>query len=312
MDKDRLRRLDFSLLLIFRAVLKHRQITQAAEDVGLTQSAVSHALKRLTDIVGEPLFTRERYGVSPTEAAFRMAGPAETILAIADETLGVTEPFDPKKTERAFTIGIDEACVPLLSVPIYSAVSKAMPNSSVTFVRSPTDMTEALADRKIDVAVTTDAPGTPSLLAEAILSVDYVGVTPKRAKLAYKTSLKRMRKAPVVLHDAIAGALDAHIGAVGTRPAVGATASSASEAMELAANIGGYTLVPKPLADARAKQLRLQAFDLPFSLPSFQVFASYHKHLAHDAGMKTLFTAVCRAAQKISVHPLKSGKKAGR
>jgi DNA-binding transcriptional LysR family regulator len=65
-DINNIRRLDGGLLLVFREVLRHRRTTDAAKRLGITQSTVSHALDRLRDLFGDPLFVRRPHGLEPT------------------------------------------------------------------------------------------------------------------------------------------------------------------------------------------------------------------------------------------------------
>src|SRR6478752_9421994 len=59
-----LRSLDLNLLIVFDAVVETRSITAAAERVGLSQSAVSHAIGRLRESLGDQLFVRSRHGLT--------------------------------------------------------------------------------------------------------------------------------------------------------------------------------------------------------------------------------------------------------
>lgn len=79
-DDRRLRQLDFTLLIIFDEVMSHRRLGAAAERLGLTESAVSHAVRRLSDLLDVQLFVRERRGVSPTPTALRIAPLIQLIL----------------------------------------------------------------------------------------------------------------------------------------------------------------------------------------------------------------------------------------
>ena len=62
----RLRRLDLNLLWVFHAVMRHRKLTIAAEHLAVTQSAVSHALRRLRHTFKDELFLRTGHGLEPT------------------------------------------------------------------------------------------------------------------------------------------------------------------------------------------------------------------------------------------------------
>jgi DNA-binding transcriptional LysR family regulator len=77
--------LDVSLLRAFVAVVDAGGMTAAAGSLNLTQAAVSQQIKRLEEIVGEPLVTRNRRGMELTPAGERLFGRAKRLLALNDE-----------------------------------------------------------------------------------------------------------------------------------------------------------------------------------------------------------------------------------
>ncbi|WP_394130203.1 LysR family transcriptional regulator [Shewanella maritima] len=76
--------MDLNLLTTFLTVYKHASITIAAEELNITQPAVSAALKRLEKVVGKRLFVREGRGISPTGAAVALAHKIESPLSVLD------------------------------------------------------------------------------------------------------------------------------------------------------------------------------------------------------------------------------------
>ena len=68
-----LRTFDLNLLKVFDTVMAERSLTRAAEQLALTQPAVSNALRRLRELCGDPLFIKSRLGVTPTLVAHRLA-----------------------------------------------------------------------------------------------------------------------------------------------------------------------------------------------------------------------------------------------
>ncbi|MBS0410897.1 MAG: LysR family transcriptional regulator, partial [Proteobacteria bacterium] len=73
-DLNKIRRLDGTLLLVMRELLRRRQAQAAAARLGLSASAVSHALGRLRDLFEDPLFIRRPHGLEPTRRALEL-GP---------------------------------------------------------------------------------------------------------------------------------------------------------------------------------------------------------------------------------------------
>ena len=76
-----IRRLDMGLLLVFDAVMAARNFTKAAEQLAMTQSAVSQAVGRLRDIFDDPLFIRQQAGVLPSERALEIGARSYSSVA---------------------------------------------------------------------------------------------------------------------------------------------------------------------------------------------------------------------------------------
>lgn len=111
-------RFDLNLLHVFQAVYEAGSVRRAAEHLGMSQPAVSHALARLRRALGDPLFVRAARGVAPTPRAQRFARQAGAALRLLDGAVHEGEHFDPAQSHRRFVlhmsdIGADEF-LPLL------------------------------------------------------------------------------------------------------------------------------------------------------------------------------------------------------
>lgn len=98
--------LDLNLLVVFDALMADRNLTAAARRLGKTQSAVSHALKRLRNYTGEQLFERTRNGVRPTPRAIDMESDVRRALTMIHAALHQGASFDPASEDRTFLIDI--------------------------------------------------------------------------------------------------------------------------------------------------------------------------------------------------------------
>jgi DNA-binding transcriptional LysR family regulator len=97
-------RYDLNLLLVFEALMAHRNVSAAAVALGLTQPTLSHALSRLRKMCGDPLFVRTGKGMQPTAAAQTMAEPLEQALAQIRATLTHRRDFNPARDTRLFRL----------------------------------------------------------------------------------------------------------------------------------------------------------------------------------------------------------------
>jgi DNA-binding transcriptional LysR family regulator len=91
---------DLNLLLVFSVIWEERNLSKAAERLFLSQSAVSHALKRLRTEFQDPLFVRDSKGVSPTEFAVALAPKVSQLLLRTEEIYSSNSSFDPKTSTR--------------------------------------------------------------------------------------------------------------------------------------------------------------------------------------------------------------------
>ena len=99
-----LRSIDLNLLVIFDALMAEKSITRAAKTIGMTPSAVSHALQRLRQTFGDPLFERTQTGMRPTRRARGLVGFVRAALHNLQHGISQQLEFDPATSSRSFSI----------------------------------------------------------------------------------------------------------------------------------------------------------------------------------------------------------------
>ncbi|KAF1023086.1 MAG: PCP degradation transcriptional activation protein [Paracidovorax wautersii] len=87
--------LDLNLLRLFDAVYRARNVSRAAELLGLTQPAANQGLARLRHTLGDALFVRSAGGMAPTPRAHRLAQAVQAAIATLEAALGEADHFDP-------------------------------------------------------------------------------------------------------------------------------------------------------------------------------------------------------------------------
>lgn len=147
------RDIDLNLLHVFQALMRRRNVTRAAADLGLTQPAVSHAIERLRRSYRDPLFVRGGAGVEPTRRALQIAGPIADALGRIAATLGPGD-FVPAELDRTFRIGLvgysGAHFVPTLMEKVASEAPRVrvLPD-----IAAPGETERRLSGGEIDVAV---------------------------------------------------------------------------------------------------------------------------------------------------------------
>src|SRR4051812_8677800 len=89
--------LDLNLFRVFDVVFRERNLRRAAATLAVTQSAVSHALGRLRQQLGDPLFARQGRGLVPTALAQQLAPAVRDSLDGLQRALVSRRDFDPRR-----------------------------------------------------------------------------------------------------------------------------------------------------------------------------------------------------------------------
>src|SRR5882672_3684552 len=97
---------DLNLLRVFDAVWRHGHLGLASKELELSQPALSHALRRLREGIGDPLFVKVSKGMQPSARAVQLAPIVQSILASVREQVLAAPAFDPKHASRSFTIAL--------------------------------------------------------------------------------------------------------------------------------------------------------------------------------------------------------------
>lgn len=108
--------LDLNLVRVFVAVMETRSTTRAGEKLGLTQSAVSHALNKLRAITGDVLFIRTPSEMHPTPRAEEMAPALRAALYHVETAFGPPE-FDPARSDMRFSVALTDYVAATLFPP---------------------------------------------------------------------------------------------------------------------------------------------------------------------------------------------------
>jgi DNA-binding transcriptional LysR family regulator len=154
--------LDLNLFRVFQAVLEEGSTVRAAKRLSVTQSAVSNALTRLRDAIGDPLFVRSGRGLVPTPRAEQMRPGVTEALRKLDGVLG--DVFDRKTTTRSFTIACADhhqaADVPRLARSFMARMPKAQLRVvSVDYLLA----SDGLANGTVEAAIAPDGTSGPGL-----------------------------------------------------------------------------------------------------------------------------------------------------
>ena len=153
-NPNRIKQLDLNLLKVFRSLYEEQNMSRTAEALHLTPSAISHAVRRLRDALGDPLFQRAQNRMVPTPACRRLAPQIIENLANLQRALQQWDKFDPQTSNHFFRIGIHDSLEISILPALCTTLGQRAPGvgfASVKFDR--TQLARELAAGHIDVAI---------------------------------------------------------------------------------------------------------------------------------------------------------------
>lgn len=147
--------LDTYLLRMLCLLVTERSVSRTALKLNQSQPAVSLALKRLRQILGDPLLVREKSGMVPTERALTLLSHAKGALAEIDRMTFSPESFDPQTSRYEFRIGAPDYLAPIFMAGVVERIRKEAPQVrlSLQSLGPSFDFERSLAEGDLDVVI---------------------------------------------------------------------------------------------------------------------------------------------------------------
>ena len=145
---------DLNLWIAFDALIAERSVSRAAEKLGVTQPAVSHALKRLRYLLKDDLLARGPHGMQPTGRALSLHPAVQSVLAEIHSIVSTGHAFDPATTPRTFRLSMSDAMSVEVLPSIARRIRREAPNIDLAISTSgPQESCRRIADDEIDLAI---------------------------------------------------------------------------------------------------------------------------------------------------------------
>jgi DNA-binding transcriptional LysR family regulator len=276
-DTTKLRRLDFALLLIFQEVYRSRRSTAAAERLGLSQPAISHALRRLRDLFDDSLFLRRPTGLHPTARANDLAPKVDALLAQAAAIVDGPREFDAASTRRHFRISANDFAATLITAPLLSALGSQAPQArlSLSFAGGPSQAFRQLREGDLDIAIGR-FPGVPEDCHVERLFQETYQVVMRSRHPALRSGLTldiylSLDHLIVSFAGDLVGTIDEILARDGRSRRVAASSPMFLSAFAAAAASDLIVTAPRRLAVRFARSFGLRMLDLPFVAEQFLV-----------------------------------------
>lgn len=134
-----LSRIDLNLLVYLDVLLRERNVTKAANQLGISQPAMSNGLRRLRELFGDPLLVRTSEGMTPTERAQQLEPIIREVLSEIDKAVQPRADFDPKNSDRIFRIMASDYAEAALMPFVLNLLRREAPNIALD-IMTPSDV----------------------------------------------------------------------------------------------------------------------------------------------------------------------------
>jgi len=290
------RQLDLNLLRVFDEVMTERSLTRAAHKLSLTQPAVSNALQRLREALGDDLMKRSGQEMSPTPHALALWPAVREALGQLEGAL-VPGQFVPAQASNTFILAMADATAAKLMPGLLAAMDQTAPGVSIRVVPLTTrDPRRLLEDETLDLAIgyfpATMADLTARIQSgaavafshERLYSGEYVCVMRRDHPLAKEAltlaNFCAARHLLVSFSGRPFGFVDEALAAIGQKRRIVLTVNQFFTAGKLVAGSNLLTVLPRHFVNATGIADQLVLRELPFAMPLVHVDALWH-HRVH-------------------------------
>lgn len=149
-----LHELDLNLLVVFNQLLVERRVSKVAENLGVSQPAVSNSLAKLRRLFGDELFLRTPKGMEPTPYADQLAESVSYALAMIHSGVNQRSSFEPTSAQRSFTIGMTDIGEIYFLPALMERLHRDAPGVTLSTVRNAAvNLKDELESGKVDLAI---------------------------------------------------------------------------------------------------------------------------------------------------------------
>lgn len=319
-------RIDLNLLRVFDVVMEERSVLRASQRLHLSQSAVSHALSRLRESLGEEIFIRTGKGMTPTDYAFAISIPLRTALQSMSSALArAASPFQAATARRTFAIAANDYTSSILLPHLNRTLAEVAPGIDLV-IRPSTrlDLAEQIDLGRIDIAIGMFRSIPDRFRAKLLMEQDEVMLTWKKHPAAKrKITLTDLARYPIMVvslggdeDGAVKGfilerglarqsemydrsALDRALQKVDLLPRKQVVIPHFLVIPMLIENSQLLSIVPRPLAEVFAKTYPIVVKELPYQVASQRMDIVWHSHNDIDPAHNWIRSLISDTAMSI-------------
>ncbi len=314
--------LDLNLLRVFDAVMEERSVVRASQKVCLSQSAVSHSLARLREMLDDELFIRTSTGMQPTARAMAMAGMVRDALKTLQTAIELPR-FEPSTSAKKFTIAANDFTTMVLAPHLLRVLRTEAPHIDIA-IKPVTriDLAEQVDLGRIDAAIGTFSTVPTRFKSDSLFEYDDVLITHSSHQLGSVTTeiLSGLPIIVVSFGGEQEGAVEGFISERGLarrsemydRAALERAMSASEHVSRIAVSLphflalpafldgsGMSAIVPRPLANSFALTYPISIHELPYPTTRLEVRSLWHERHEGDASQDWLHDVMRRTTEHL-------------
>ncbi|WP_394792074.1 LysR family transcriptional regulator [Rhodoferax sp.] len=314
MTPPNFRTFDLNLLRVFDEVMAERSLTRAAQNLSLTQPAVSNALRRLRESLGDELVRRSGQGMEPTPLALALWPTVREALRQLQSSLAPSA-FEPGDADDSFRLGMADATAAELLPNLMRILAAEAPGVSLHVMPLVSrDPRKLLEDETLALAV----GYFPAVLADLGARAQVGKATPYAHQRLYDGHYICAMRHDHPLADGVLsldqfcaarhllvsfagrsfGFIDEALALIQRKRRVALTVNQFFTAGFLAAQTDLLTVLPQHFATTISNANALAQRPLPFDVPAVHVDALWHRRTESSPAHQWLRQALVRAAAK--------------
>ncbi len=286
-----MKNIDLKLLAIVSELNRTRSVSTTADNLELSQSAVSMSLAKLRRHFHDPLFVRTSTGMEPTPHATELIELLQRAESILQTALGCHVVFDPETSDRRFTICSTDIAQLTLAPKLMRHLGEVAPGVRVTLKRISETTPKLLESGEVDLAIGFVRPMGAGFCQQRLFKERFVCAVRRDHPMHDPFTLEDFERAT---HLAVStcgtghGVVERTIEAKGIRRQVGLTVPSFLGVAPILASLDYLAVLPEQLAWHLAATSNIKLLPLPFSVPPYFIVQHWHERYTHDPASKWL------------------------
>lgn len=286
----RFKGLDLNLLVAFDVLMTTRSVSRSAEQLHLSQPAMSSALGRLRDYFGDDLLTQQGKRMFPTAYAESLMPMVHDILRKVDAVITTSTNFDPATSQRTFRIIASDYITAAVIAPLVRTLAVIAPQIKIEAVLPSDGSADLLAQGAFDLLITPEQFISPGQPAELLFEEQHVFVgwngNPIFADTLTEQGVMAASHVGVQMGNQRTSAFaDSMMEKAGRVRQIDVMASSFTIVPWLLIETNRIALMHERLARRMADMFPLAIAPIPFPFPSMREMIQFNRTRSDDEGL---------------------------